>query len=209
MTRFDLCLTGRTSSHFTRVARIFAEELGLEYGFKPVRDLLSREVADYSGNPALRLPILETPRGTWFGTLNICRELARHAAGNPSIVWPEQLELPLLANAQELTLQAMANEVSLIMAHAEGAAEPGVHRTKLRTSLVNTLGWLDAHVTELLPHLPADRDLSFLEVTLFCLTTHLEFREVVAVAPYRKLAEFCEQFAARPSAAATPYLVQS
>ena len=53
--------------------------------------------------------------------------------------------------------------------------------------------------------LPADRDLSYLEATLFCLVTHLEFRGVVPVAPYPALANFCASFAQRASARETAY----
>src|SRR5690242_17668197 len=75
----ELCIVGRPSSHFTRVARLFAEELGLAYQFELVRDLLSRDSAHYGGNPALKLPALKTREATWFGALNICRELARRS----------------------------------------------------------------------------------------------------------------------------------
>ena len=46
---------------------------------------------------------------------------------------------------------------------------------------------------------------TFLETTLFCLVTHLEFRQVLATAPYRALTEFSERFGERPSARATTY----
>src|SRR4051812_43364066 len=105
-------LIGRSSSSFTRVTRIFAAELGVEHGFEIVPDLLSLDAADYGGNPALKLPSLRTPRGIWFGALNICRELERLAPRRPFIVWPEAYDGPLLANAQELTLHAMATGVT-------------------------------------------------------------------------------------------------
>src|SRR5687768_16863330 len=76
-------LFGRSSSHFTRVARIVAAELGVAYTFRVVPNLLSTNPSDYGGNPALRLPVLHTAEGEWFGALNICRALERqaHAAG--------------------------------------------------------------------------------------------------------------------------------
>src|SRR5688572_707511 len=110
-------LFGRSSSHFTRVARIVAAELGVAYRFHVVPNLLSTDPSDYGGNPALRLPVLQTAEGEWFGALNICRALERQASaagaeGRPRLVWPEDLDRPLTANAQELTLQAMASEVA-------------------------------------------------------------------------------------------------
>ena len=75
-------LVGRSSSHFTRIARIFAHELEVAYEFQPVLDLTSVNRADYADNPTLRVPILRTEAGTWFGALNICRALARRVVGN-------------------------------------------------------------------------------------------------------------------------------
>jgi glutathione S-transferase len=209
-------LIGRSSSSFTRVARIFAAELGVEHGFEIVRDLLSLEAADYGGNPALKLPSLRTQRGTWFGALNICRELTRCAARRPVTVWPEAHEHPLLANAQELTLHAMATAVTLIMQKVGGAHE-SAHGAKLQQSLVGSLAWLEANLEPALARLPVERDLSYLEVTLFCLVSHLEFREVLgpAGAPpagqpeYLALRRFSDGFAARPSAQATQYRYDS
>lgn len=86
-----LQIVGRRSSHFTRIARIFAEELGLTYELVPVYDMTERDPAIYAGNPALKLPILRTEVGVVFGTENICRALADRAQGSLQIVWPEQL----------------------------------------------------------------------------------------------------------------------
>lgn len=193
-------LVGRSSSHFTRTARIFAEELGVPYGFKVVPDLMATAQAQYARNPALRVPILETPAGEWFGTLNICRELARRSPANERIVWPEQLDTPLLANAQELVVQAMATEVELIMSGSTSR-----HIDKRRASLEGSLEWLDRHVTRIVAALPA-RDLSYLETTLFCLVEHLPFRQVMSIEPFRQLAAFRDTFGARPAARATSFV---
>lgn len=193
-------LVGRSSSHFTRTARIFAAELGVPYRFKVVPDLMATAQDAYAQNPALRVPILETPAGEWFGTLNICRELARRSPENKRIVWPEQLDTPLLANAQELVLQAMATEVELIMSGSTSR-----HIDKRRASLEGSLEWLEQHVTRIVAALPA-RDLSYLETTLFCFVEHLPFREVLAVEHLRQLAAFRDNFGARPAARATPFV---
>ena len=94
-----LTIVGRSGSHFTRVARMFARELGMAHDFRPVGDLLSLDVAEYAGNPALKRPILEGPGGTRFGTLNICRELSRRATSELHIVWPEDQLLRRLRGA--------------------------------------------------------------------------------------------------------------
>lgn len=211
-------LFGRSSSHFTRVARIVAAELGVAYTFRVVPNLLSTDPSDYGGNPALRLPVLHTAQGQWFGALNICRALERTASssgasGHARLIWPEELAQPLTANAQELTLQAMASEVALIMARVAKADEAASNLAKQRESLERMLEWLDARVGEVLAALPsagsaaagASRPVSFLEVTLFCLVQHLEFRDILPTAPYRALAEFCSGFAQRASAQQTPF----
>ena len=99
----------------------------------------------------------------------------------------------------------MATEVSLIMASLARAAPTNAYQIKLQTSLHNLLEWLEAHANEALSALPPTRDLSFLEVTLFCLVTHLEFRSAVPVADYPALLAFCERFGARASARETAY----
>jgi len=196
-------LFGRSSSHFTRVTRIFAAELHVDYAFRVVRDLLSRDPEDYGGNPALRLPVLQTERGRWFGAQNICRELARSSERPLRIVWPEQLADAALSNVQELVLQAMASEVTLVMSKLAG---PGTdaHQAKLNDSLLNSLAWLEHAAPPALAALP-ERDLSYLEVTLYCLMTHLSFRELADTSRYPRLHEFCQRFGRRASAAATPF----
>jgi len=197
-------LIGRSSSHFTRITRIFAAELRVDYSFQVVRDLMSSNPEDYGGNPALKIPNLQTPQGVWFGSLNVCRELWRRSSLKPRVLWPEDLAEPLLANAQELVLQAMSTEVTLIMSKMGDASTSTAHQTKMRTSLLNMMSWLEANARSMLAALPA-RDLSYLEVTLFCLMTHLEFREVLPTAAYSELNQFCRQFATRPSVAETPF----
>lgn len=170
-----------------------------------VRDLKSLDSDDYGGNPALKVPSLRTPDAMWFGAVNICRELERSSSGQRLIVWPEELELPLLANFQELVLHAMSTEVGLIMiGNSEENSDSGP-RVKLMKSLTNTLAWLDANVQVALAALPAERDLSFLEVTLFCLVTHLEFRKVLSTEPYLELTAFQRAFGVRAACASTAY----
>ncbi len=198
-------LIGRSSSHFTRITRIFAAELGVDYDFRVVRDLLSSDPADYGGNPALKIPSLQTPRGVWFGSLNVCRELWRQSSRKPRVVWPEDLDAPVTANAQELILTAMSTEVSLIMAKAGGGSDSGAHQQKSRQALLNMMSWLEDNVASVLAALPPQRDLSYLETTLFCLVQHLEFREVLPTAAYTELQKFCQHFATRASAGQTAF----
>ncbi len=196
---------GRSSSHFTRVTRIFAEELRVPYSLEVVRDLLSTDADDYGGNPALKVPALRTGESTLFGALNISRELARQSARGARIVWPEDLTSPLLANAQELIAHAMSAEVGLIMHKAGGGEGDARDQQKLMKGLLNSLDWLDSHIRDVSRQLAPDRDISYLEVTLHCLVEHLEFRKVLKTDGYTALQSFSTTFAQRDSARQTTY----
>jgi len=200
-------IVGRSSSHFTRVVRMFAEECAVRYDFQVVPSLLSEDAAVYGGNPGLRVPSLVTARGPIFGSLASCRALAPLASRPLRMVWPESTALGVAANALELSLQAMSTEVTLIMTSATGAAA-APYATKLRTALAGMLGWLEGSVLDALEALP-ERDLSYLELSLFCLVEHLEFREVMLLDRHDQLRRFRDQFAERPSAAATRFRFDS
>jgi hypothetical protein len=129
------------------------------------------------------------------------------------IVWPEDLHRPLAANAQELVLQGMSSEVTLIMAEVSNPERrvpyQDPYKDKTRSGLVNTLDWLEQHVTEALTQLGSERAVSFLEVTLFCFVTHLDFRQVVNTDRYAQLRTFCKRFDERESARSTAYQFDS
>ena len=199
----DLVLVGRSSSHFTRTARIFALELGVPHAFRPVFDLTALDAETYAGNPALKVPVLVTGDGPLFGTENICRELVRRSGRGAEVVLRGAVADLRVANAEELALHAMATEVSLIVAQLAGEARPAP--AKLERSLDGSLRHLDDHLDEALAALPAPRLLSFLEVAVFCLVTHLPFREIRSVDGYPRLVEFCRAFGARGGARATAY----
>src|SRR5688572_25694129 len=117
-------LVGRSSSHFTRVARMVAIELGVEHDLRIVRDITSADKRDYGDSPALKIPVLVDAEGPLFGTENICRALASRAGRRTDIVLRGDVEARSVANAEELTLHVMSAEVSLIMAKLTGAAAP-------------------------------------------------------------------------------------
>ncbi len=198
-------LYGRSSSHFTRIARIFALEAEVAFEFVLIRDLMSQEPDDYGGHPAMKMPTLQTEEGIWFGSLPICRELIACSELNLEVIWPENLERPVAANAQELVTTAMSSEVGLIMGKATGIAPDNAQQVKTRASLLGAMEWLELNADRAIATLHPERDLSFLEVSLFCLLEHLEFREVLPLDPYPQLRAFAERFAQRSSAKATAY----
>jgi glutathione S-transferase len=197
----DIVLQGRSSSHFTRTARIFALELGVPHAFRAVLDITTTAPASYADNPALKIPILIDEHGPLFGTENICRELVRRSTGSRNVVMRGDSSDRLIANAEELVLHVMSAEVTIIIAKMTGASTP----PKVLSSIENSIGYLDDRIDALLSRLPSSRELSFLEVSLFCAVTHLPFRQVLDTSRWKQLAEFAQRFGQRASARSTEY----
>lgn len=198
-------IVGRTSSLFTRVALIFAEELAVPYELVPIADMTVLGPEVYAGNPALKLPILRVDGSVLFGTQNIARAIAeRPEAKKSTIIWPEQLRDDLSRNAQELVQHCMATQVQLVMGtvFAKLPAD-NVFFVKARAGLEGSLTWLDGNLADVSSLLPP-RQLSFFEVSLFCLIEHLRFRATVAV-QHPALLAFAQEFAHRPSMQKTAY----
>lgn len=201
-----LQLFGRRSSHFTRVTRLFAEEMGVQYQVVPIYDMKELDPNTYADNPALKLPALRVDGEVVFGTENICRVIVERAGNPAGIVWPEQLRGTAQRNAQELVWHCMAAQVQIVLGTLVGKLPPdNIYFEKARAGFAGALEWLDTHVVGVLESLPPSRKLSLFEVTLFCLIEHLRFRQTLPVDAYAALTSFAERFAARPSAQRTPY----
>src|SRR5438067_2371141 len=106
-----MTLVGRSSSHFTRVTRIFALELSVPHTFRPVLDIATVDPTGYADNPALKIPILVDARGPLCCTENICREVVRRSGRGAEVVLRGDLPDRVVANAEELTLHVMSAEV--------------------------------------------------------------------------------------------------
>ena len=91
-------IVGRSSSHFTRMARIFAEELGVPYRLVPVLDLKALSAAAYGDNPAMKLPSMRVDGSTFFGAQSICRALAHRSSPGTRIIWPEEAARPCVVS---------------------------------------------------------------------------------------------------------------
>lgn len=199
-------LVGRTSSLFTRVPRIFAHVLHVPLELVPVPDLTAVDTGAYGDNPALKHPTLRRGGSQVFGTENICRALADLASPGRRIVWPEALRSDVSRNAQELVWHAMAAQVQLVFGTVvNGLPADNLYFAKGRAGFEGALRWLDAHWDEAEAALPADRDLSLLEVTALCLIEHLGFRGTLPVEPYPRLVRFAHEYGAGEAALATAY----
>ena len=201
-----LQIVGRSSSLFTRMPLIFAEELAVPCELVPIYDMTALGPEVYAGNPALKLPILRVEGTVLFGALNICRAIDERAERPARIVWPEEQRSTLSRNAQELVWHGMAAQVQLVFGTIVGKLPAdNLYFSKARAGLEGALQWLDAHVTDVIPELPVPRRLSVFEVSLFCLVDHLVFRETVRVESYRSLVRFAREYAERPAARRTAY----
>lgn len=199
------CIVGRSSSHYTRLVRLLAGEMGVACDFSPVYDLASLDAADFGGNPALKLPVLTMGGQAVFGAENICRTLAALAPQPRRIVWTEQLHDVQARNAQELVWHAMQAQVQLVFGIQVAKLPAGnVYFDKAAAGLRNALAWLDARLDAVLETLPP-RDTSLLEVSLFCLVEHLAFRPTLSLEPYPRLVAFADAFRDRASAQRTAY----
>jgi glutathione S-transferase len=199
----EVVLVGRSSSHFTRVARIFALELAVPHAFRAVLDMTTLEAGNYADNPALKIPVLIDEQGQLYGTENICRELTRRSGLRDRVVLRGDVTTRVVANAEELLLHAMNSSVALITTTQDGAKR--TPPPKVRASLENALAFLNTHAAEARAALPATRLISFFEVALYCQVRHLAFRDLMDASGYAHLQSYCRDFEQRPSAQATSY----
>ncbi|HVY41134.1 MAG TPA: glutathione S-transferase N-terminal domain-containing protein [Polyangia bacterium] len=205
-----ITLVGRSSSHFTRTARMFALDLDVPVAFRAVLDMTVTDAAAYADNPALKVPVLVDAAGPLFGTENICRELARRSGRRDRVVLRGDLADRLVANAEEMVTHAMQTDVNLVMQSMVAGAAPAAvpasgPAAKARRSLENALAFLDERVDRTTAALPADRLVSFFETTLYCVVTHLPWRKLMPIDAYPRLAAFCAAYGTRPSAVVTEY----
>lgn len=206
--RPTLRLYGRRSSHFTRVAVIFADVLGVDAPLEIVHDLASVQPSTYGGNPTLKVPTLVIDEVPLFGTENICRRLVALSgrSGDPRIVLTEHLSDDRSRSAQELVWHAMATQVQLrIGLHFAQLPADNLFFAKATGGLRAALEWLDAQLPAVLDVLPADRELSLFEVTLGCLLEHLAYRPAVRLEPPPQLRAYAASFAAQPWAQRTAF----
>lgn len=212
--RVPLRLTGRRSSLYTRIPRLFAAALDVPHEFQVVMDMTATEPRAYGGNPALKLPVLREGDADVFGAQNICRRIAAHAAAagsTASIVWPGEVPALLLGNAEELLAHCMSAQVQRVMGLQVTHLPAGnPYFTKAGAGMQGSLRWLDERLDTIRHLLPATRTLSYFEVALFCLLEHLDFRRTLpAGQQWAHLEAFREQFGQQPAAMATAYRYDS
>lgn len=203
-----LRITGRSSSHFTRVVRMVAHELALPTEYTVLADIMSTDTAHYSGHPALKIPTLHVDDRPLWGTDSITRRLVALAGRerDPRVVLPHHLHDDLCLNAQELVWHAMSAQVTLVLGlRVSKLPADNVFFAKARLGLEGALAWLDPHLDAVLDALPAPRDWSLFEITTFCLVEHLVFRPSVSLEGAPRLRAFAKEYGLRASAQHTPF----
>ncbi|MBP6751096.1 MAG: glutathione S-transferase family protein [Xanthomonadaceae bacterium] len=199
-------IIGRRSSHYTRMVRLLAEELGVNYALRPIHDLLSEDPAVFAGNPALKLPAARLGETTVWGSLNACRLVARSTPGGETrVFWPEQAQSALLMNAHEVLAHVMAAQVEVVFHEIVSRRPADATSRKRRTSLMLCLEWLNRHLDDIHAALPADR-IALFDLGLYALLEHLPFRNPIDLSPMPHLVDFVAAFGERASAQATPYV---
>ncbi|HEX6767136.1 MAG TPA: glutathione S-transferase domain-containing protein, partial [Polyangiaceae bacterium] len=107
-------------------------------------------------------------------------------------------------NAQEIVTETMAAEATILMARAAKLASEHPFLAKPLARIDASVAWLERELPGVLARLTPG-SLSFLEVSAFCLCTHLPFREVRAIDDCPNLVAFARRFGDRESARATEY----
>ena len=114
MTNPEVTLVGRSSSHFTRTARVFALELGVPHAFRAVLDMMTLEPGAYARTRPSRCRCWWTRRGRSSGPRTSPRARAAPSGHGDRVVLRGDVAARLVANAEELILHAMGAEVTLI-----------------------------------------------------------------------------------------------
>lgn len=202
-------IVGRQGSHYTRMVRMLAHELGVDYALQPIYDLLSEDPGVFGGNPALKLPAVRIGDTTVWGSQNACRAIARSVPGGESrVFWAEDARTPLLMNAHEIVAHTMAVQVEVVFHEIVSKRPPDAASHKRRASLENCLAWLDANLDAIQAELPPER-IRMIELGLFAVLEHFGFRNPMDLSALPRLTGFMADFGQRASAQATPYRVDT
>ncbi len=202
----DLVLVGRSSSHFTRFARIFAIEAECDFEFELLENLASSDIDYYSGNPSLTIPVLLVDGKPLLGSVNICRKFAELSGNRNHYSLPEDfIGRRLLQNSHELVMTGMSTQVTIVFSTLfAGISKDNDLVKKSHARLNGLLAWMNLNLGEVLAQLPAD-GLSTIEAALFCLLEHIEFRSTEGIVIGEDLQKFVTEFGERKSAKSTKY----
>ena len=194
-------------SHFARKIRILLTELEVPFELKFVPDLLSKDPADFGGNPILRIPTLRDGE-RWVIESD---QIARYAVER----WDPEDRLCVLSlepeqrNVLSILNALMGAEVELILSARSGME--GVHEIpffqRYLAVMEHCLAWLENEGRRSW----TANEFSYLDVTLIAAWEHASHYQLVPIGDrFPWLAERAGRLAARPSVApSTPARVGS
>lgn len=134
-------LHGTPRSHFTRVVRITAHELGLELEWVDVGNVATAEA--FADNPLMQVPVLVDGDRTVWDSHDICRYLVEREDADPlgmeSLDWSRR-------NLVSVIRGVMSAEVRLILAERSGMSTTGPMFDKARETIRRGLRWIDARI---------------------------------------------------------------
>lgn len=194
-------------SHFARKVRIVLAELDVPFELRFVPDLLSKDPADFGGNPILKIPTLQHGDRWVIESDQITRYVVE--TWDPAdrlqclSLTPEQRNVLSILNA------LMAAEVELILSARSGIE--GVHEIPFfqrhLAAMEHCLAWLEASGRAQW----TAGDFSYLDATLVAAWEHFNhFQLVPNVERFGWLAERAAKFAERPSVApSSPRFVEA
>ncbi|WP_439636919.1 glutathione S-transferase family protein [Oceanicaulis sp.] len=191
-------LYGTARSHFTRKVRLLLDHWDAPYKFEDVGDVSQADPAQFGGNPALSIPVLDDGDVWMLDSEHIARHLSERFDAEDRMQVrrfdPETLNRRAVLNA------IMSQEVKLVLGARTGLpTETAPYFTKARSAIQHGLDWLEARSDSF----DADEP-GYAEFHFIAMWEHLALYDTVALAQPR-LKALADRLAARPLIAKTAY----
>ncbi|BBM87170.1 glutathione S-transferase family protein [Candidatus Uabimicrobium amorphum] len=182
-------LYGTPLSHFTRKIRILLLELEVHFEFVDIGNVGDNNIEVFSGNPLMRVPILEDNHCKLFESDNIARHIVKNYASE------DQFGVcncdPQVLNILAVISGVMEAEVRLILAERGGMKDIYQHHffQKTRDVAINGLEWLarqDKFINK--------QDLCYGHIASVCMWDHLSHYNLFDLTPYAPLKQLSEKW---------------
>jgi glutathione S-transferase len=191
--RMQLIYTPR--SHYARKVRILMAALGLEAGLVDAGNVVESNPSAYGPNPLMKVPTLVDGGRNVFESDHIAAYLVRrHDPDDRFDVLTADVDV---LNARAVMNGAMALEVELILAERSGLGTSHARFGKMRASLVQALGWLEANAGVF------GDEPDYLAFHLVAMWDHMAAFGPVALDGYPRLHGRAEAYSAWPFVAAS------
>lgn len=130
-------------SHFSRKVRLLLDHMGKDYELVDVGNVASNTTGDFSGNPAMSVPVLEDGTAWMIESDHIAAYIVREYDGaDPYAVLTDSVDV---LNARAVMNGIMANEVKLILSARMGLdPSPHPYFQKAKNAIIQSLSWLES-----------------------------------------------------------------